>query len=518
MAAKKVLDPRPTSRGFIFYDVGLHVDLWFTNPDATEFMKQHSKAISYVNNVRELEWGGAQGDLRCVTGELQLKVPTRTWSWQVGRCIAYNVAAIVANLPTHRCRRKVAIAKMRRLRGDTVTVPVSPNLQEPRSSEANLKLDTVSRSLLPAHIAIQGELLGRGSFGTVTAGTDTCNQRRVAIKLFQQGRGLQEAIDEAAVLLKLQSNHCLHNNHIVKLIGFYLCGEMRQAALVMERADMSLEELLTPPSGERWNQPEAGRLFSKHNLHEVNAVVQLLNGVSYMHSQHIVHRDLKPANMLMVAARDTHGVMSLQLMVCDFGWAGSTSEAAAEDPHTLCQSPIYRAPEVWYGWCACGCASDNWSLALICSEICSWRLCYGTQGVFRPGNSPRQGNNLPNLTDNFLAKPILSPAPFRPVAEEDYHAAVLRRMVALCKASYVHSLTKLPRPGRNTMIAPHVLASEPPRWPVISFSVQLCADAPGTKRAEKLTTLLKKFFTWEVRSRLTSTAAFRQMLEMINDG
>ena len=117
-----------------------------------------------------------------------------------------------------------------------------------------------------------------------------------------------------------------------------------------------------------------------------------------------------------------------------------------------------------------------------------------------------------------MAAPILMHQLDRRVPDEQHDMMKLLRMVALCKASFVHSLAAIPRAQRNTSLAPYVLAGEPPKWPVISFSVQLCADAPDTRRAEKLTTLLKKFFTWEVKSRLTSSAAFHQMLELTNHG
>ena len=133
---KTINDPRQSktsSRSFIFYDWGPRdkAALWFTNPDATEFMKQHSKAISIVKNV--IEVGGIDGGVKHVTGKLQLKASTRKWSMKGGRCVAYNVAAISATQPTHRCRHKIDISKMRVKR-----------LLEPGSSGAKLDSVTVS--------------------------------------------------------------------------------------------------------------------------------------------------------------------------------------------------------------------------------------------------------------------------------------------------------------------------------------------------------------------------------------
>ncbi|KAK0617976.1 kinase-like domain-containing protein [Bombardia bombarda] len=91
---------------------------------------------------------------------------------------------------------------------------------------------------------------------------------------------------------------------------------------------------------------EGGDLFDKIEadvgLHEDIAhlyFLQLISGVSFMHSKGVAHRDLKPENILLSDAGN--------LKIADFGMATMFEyKGARKQSSTMCGSPPYIAPEV----------------------------------------------------------------------------------------------------------------------------------------------------------------------------
>ena len=88
---------------------------------------------------------------------------------------------------------------------------------------------------------------------------------------------------------------------------------------------------------------EGGDLFHliqrKERFSEIIAakfMINLLEGLKYLHDQNIVHRDIKPENILMYSNDDTN------FKICDFGLAC----IAGEDQALRCGSPGYVAPEI----------------------------------------------------------------------------------------------------------------------------------------------------------------------------
>ena len=71
------------------------------------------------------------------------------------------------------------------------------------------------------------------------------------------------------------------------------------------------------------------------------AVLQILNGIAFLHSHDVVHRDIKPENLLY----DKPG--NSVLKIADFGFAHY--EASLADETDVCGTPSYIAPEVLEG-------------------------------------------------------------------------------------------------------------------------------------------------------------------------
>jgi len=103
------------------------------------------------------------------------------------------------------------------------------------------------------------------------------------------------------------------------------------------------------------------RIVEKGNYSETDAsniVHQILEAVSYLHSQGVVHRDLKPENLLCASSPDD----KIHIYVADFGLSRVFQDN--QQLNTYCGSPEYVAPEVL----ACvpyEKAVDLWSVGVI---------------------------------------------------------------------------------------------------------------------------------------------------------
>ena len=71
----------------------------------------------------------------------------------------------------------------------------------------------------------------------------------------------------------------------------------------------------------------------------MNCMKNLLEVLSYMHSNNVVHRDLKPENLILASKENDY-----DLRIADFGLASFIKEG--ELLKLRCGSPGYVAPEL----------------------------------------------------------------------------------------------------------------------------------------------------------------------------
>jgi protein kinase len=89
-----------------------------------------------------------------------------------------------------------------------------------------------------------------------------------------------------------------------------------------------------------------------------NFMVQILQGLAYMHNNGYFHRDLKPENLLV-----TNGIVK----IADFGLA---REVSSSPPYTdYVSTRWYRAPEVLLQSSAYTPAIDMWAVGAILAEL-----------------------------------------------------------------------------------------------------------------------------------------------------
>jgi len=195
--------------------------------------------------------------------------------------------------------------------------------------------------------------IDEGTYGVVYRARERITGEIVAlkrVKLEQEREGFPlTALREISLLMALNHPNVLDVREIV-VSGSRGAGLQRRIFIVMEFVEHDLKALM-----EAMN-----RCFS---MSEVKCLLlQLLQGVSYLHRNWILHRDLKTSNLLL----SNSGV----LKIADFGLAreyGSPLRQLTPLVVTL----WYRAPELLLGQKEYSTAIDMWSVGCIFAEFIS---------------------------------------------------------------------------------------------------------------------------------------------------
>ena len=236
-------------------------------------------------------------------------------------------------------------------------------------------------------------VLGRGSMGAVLLAQDPAIDRVVAIKLIQTAVHLppsqQEKYRERFYREASSAGQLIHPN----IVTVFDVGHADDDTpfIVMEYIDgRTLTEILET---ETLSFDQAFRIAN-----------DILEGLSFAHSQGIVHRDIKPSNIIVTS--DMRG------KIMDFGIAHVVgSELTAEDD--LLGSPYYMAPEQLSKG-AIDQRTDLFSFAVVL-----YRMLTGT---------------LPFTGDSFaaIAQSILHEDPAPPDAANPSVTPTLRSVILRC--------------------------------------------------------------------------------------
>jgi serine/threonine protein kinase len=92
-----------------------------------------------------------------------------------------------------------------------------------------------------------------------------------------------------------------------------------------------------------------------HSLEEKKEmIIQITNGISYLHGKGILHRDIKPENIL---------IQNKVIKICDFGFSVIMKEQV-QLFQTICGTPLYMSPEIMF-LKPYSISSEIWSLGIL---------------------------------------------------------------------------------------------------------------------------------------------------------
>ena len=187
---------------------------------------------------------------------------------------------------------------------------------------------------------VLGEKLGQGTFGIVVLGTHQITGEKVAVKILDKEKILQETDKsrlerEIKILKNMRHNNIVHLYDVKEtptslyIIMEYICGKELFEYIIYNK---------------RLSELEACKLYQ-----------QIISGIEYLGKIKVVHRDIKPENLLLDNQNN--------IKIVDFGL--SNSYPKNELLTTACGSPCYAAPEMINGEKYYGLKADIWSSGIV---------------------------------------------------------------------------------------------------------------------------------------------------------
>ena len=220
-----------------------------------------------------------------------------------------------------------------------------------------------------------GKLLGNGAFGSVNKVIRKSDRKEYAmkrVKLSQlEKKEKENALNEVRILASLN-----HPNIIGYKEAFY-DDNSKTLHIVMELADDG--DIETKIDDNKRNK----LCFQENTIW--NILIQILQGLKYLHDNKIIHRDLKSANIFLMK----NGLVKI-------GDLNVSKLAKIGKANTHTGTPYYSSPEIWIDQ-PYNNKTDIWSVGCIIYEMCTL-------------SPPFRGTSLINLYNN-IQKGVYSPIP-----------------------------------------------------------------------------------------------------------
>lgn len=240
--------------------------------------------------------------------------------------------------------------------------------------------------------------INEGTYGIVYRARDKKTGEIVALKKVKMNIGKEMEYEFPLTSLR-EINILMSFNHpVVVNVKEVVVDDSDIVFMVMEHVEHDIKGIM-----ETMKQP-----FSTSEVKCL--MLQLLEGVKYLHDNWIIHRDLKPSNLLF----NNKG----ELKICDFGM--SRQYGSPLKPYTqLVVTQWYRAPELLLGAKQYSTAIDMWSVGCIMAELLFKQPLFQGKGgseidqlhkVFAILGTPNEMiwpglSRLPGIKANFVKQP-----------------------------------------------------------------------------------------------------------------
>lgn len=204
---------------------------------------------------------------------------------------------------------------------------------------------------------IKGRLLGKGGFARCYKFKHVSSKHVCAGKCVEKS-SLKKERARRKLLSEIKIHRSLSHTNVVRFEHFF--EDKHFVYILLEYCN---------------NQTLMELVKRKRRLSETHArtvMLQLLDGVEYLHSVNVIHRDLKLGNIFL-----TDG---LQVRIGDFGLAARLDHKD-EKKKTMCGTPNYLAPEILDGSLGHSFEVDIWSLGVILYTMLVGKPPFETKNV-----------------------------------------------------------------------------------------------------------------------------------------
>jgi len=195
----------------------------------------------------------------------------------------------------------------------------------------------------------RGQLIGQGAYGKVYECLNLENGQLHAVKHVKLAGSTSQIEKQVSLLQKeISLLKSLSHKNIVKYLHAEITESKNGVYIIMEYVSGgSIRHLL-----DKFGKFEENlvRLYTK----------QILEGLSFLHSNRIIHRDIKSANLLVTQRGN--------IKLSDFGASKRLGGSCVDQCRSLRGSPYWMAPEVAKR-VGHGFAADIWSVGCVVIEM-----------------------------------------------------------------------------------------------------------------------------------------------------
>lgn len=191
--------------------------------------------------------------------------------------------------------------------------------------------------------------IGEGSYGVVYKATHVDTQKIYAVKKVKMPSNQDEGIP-SYFLREISLLKWLRHPHIIQLEEIVKTTSENELYLIFEFVEKPLSKVL-----------EEKRYFPINPYLCRSMMLQLLEGLNYLHINRVVHRDIKPDNLLIDSSTAT-------LKIADFGLA-KRFVVPSRSHSSQVQTLWYRAPELILGDRNYGPEIDIWGAGCVFFEL-----------------------------------------------------------------------------------------------------------------------------------------------------
>lgn len=203
----------------------------------------------------------------------------------------------------------------------------------------------------------KGFLLGKGAFAKVYKMTCLETNEQFAGKIVSKNFLLKNRAKQK-LMSEIKIHRTLHHTNIVQFFNYFEDEEYLYI----------LVELCT-------NQSLSDLIRRRKRITELEAqsyLLQVIQGMKYLHSHRVIHRDIKLANILISE--------TMEIKLGDFGLAAKL-EYDGERKRTICGTPNYMAPEILDGKFGHSYECDVWSFGVLMYTLLVGRPPFETGDV-----------------------------------------------------------------------------------------------------------------------------------------
>lgn len=168
------------------------------------------------------------------------------------------------------------------------------------------------------------KVIGKGNFAKVFLVKRLKDQKEFAVKVFNKSVIMQDPLEKKCLAYEIKMMREMNHYRVMRLYELYEGENFIYCLCELYRGTDLLNAIV-----KKGSQPEQKTL---------TIILQILEGLAYMHSKKIIHRDLKPENIIFKTSNN------IDLGLVDFGFA--TFEPDFRKLFVRCGTPGYVAPEI----------------------------------------------------------------------------------------------------------------------------------------------------------------------------